>query len=103
MAIVEALTQLNLASWLVLIPSLVLAGHVLLWLVDPHKIRSYPGPLWAKFTDAWLGYTAAHGHRSEVVHELHKKYGECSVRRQRGLGMLRRELRCACSVPPRVV
>lgn len=52
--------------------------HVVPWLFDPHGIRSYPGPLLAKFSDAWLGWVAAQGHRSEVVHELHKKYGECS-------------------------
>ncbi|EMD34717.1 hypothetical protein CERSUDRAFT_116910 [Gelatoporia subvermispora B] len=49
--------------------------HVVPWLLDPHGIRSYPGPLLAKFSDAWLGWVAAQGHRSEVVHELHKKYG----------------------------
>lgn len=77
MAILEQLGHLDLASWLLLIPSAVLVGHVVLWLADPYKIRSYPGPLLAKFSDAWLGYTAAQGHRSEVVHTLHKQHGKC--------------------------
>jgi len=38
-------------------------------------MRSIPGPWLAKFTDAWLGRVAARGHRSEVVHQLHKQYG----------------------------
>ncbi|KAK0466888.1 cytochrome P450 monooxygenase [Desarmillaria tabescens] len=29
----------------------------------------------AKFSDAWLGYVAYHEHLSEVVHDLHRKYG----------------------------
>jgi len=32
-------------------------------------------PFFAKFSDIWLGWVASHGHRSDVVHELHKKYG----------------------------
>jgi benzoate 4-monooxygenase len=63
---------------------LVLAGiglaaaiivHVGSYLLDPHGIRSIPGPLLAKFTDAWLGWIAAQGHRSEVVHGIHAEYG----------------------------
>lgn len=75
MAVIEALTQLDLKSWLLLIPALAIVAHILIWLLDPHGIRSYPGPLLAKFSDAWLGYVAAQGHRSEVVHDLHKQYG----------------------------
>lgn len=77
MAIVEFFAGLSLTQWLVLIPSAIVLGHILVWLADPYKIRAYPGPLLAKFSDAWLGYVAAHGHRSETVHEMHKKYGEC--------------------------
>ena len=54
----------------------ILAVHLVPYVADPHGIRSIPGPWLAKFTDAWLGRVAARGHRSEVVHELHKKYGE---------------------------
>lgn len=76
MAIVDTLTQLPAASWLLLVPSAVVAGHVLLWLIDPHKMRSYPGPVLAGLSDVWLGRVAGSGHRSEVVHELHKQHGE---------------------------
>lgn len=55
---------------------LVLAIHLVPYVVDAHKIRSIPGPWFAKFTDAWLGRAAARGHRSEVVHQLHKQYGK---------------------------
>lgn len=63
----------------VLIFSLLLLGVILFHLVpyieDPHALRSYPGPSLAKLSDIWLGRVAAQGHRSEVVHELHKRYG----------------------------
>ncbi|KZT64511.1 cytochrome P450 [Daedalea quercina L-15889] len=49
--------------------------HLVPYLRDPHALCSYPGPLLAKFSDVWLGRVAAQGHRSETVHELHKKYG----------------------------
>ena len=55
---------------------LVLVIHLVPYVVDGRGIRSIPGPWFAKFTDAWLGRVAARGHRSEVVHELHKQYGE---------------------------
>ncbi|KAJ7898594.1 cytochrome P450 monooxygenase [Mycena olivaceomarginata] len=49
--------------------------HVTIYLLDPYGLRQYPGPLLAKFTDAWLGWAVQQGHRSEVIHKLHKKYG----------------------------
>ena len=55
---------------------LVVGTHVVPYAVDTHKMRSIPGPWLAKFTDAWLGRVAARGHRSEVVHQLHKQYGK---------------------------
>jgi benzoate 4-monooxygenase len=55
--------------------TVVLAVHILPWLLDPHGMRDVPGPFLAKFSDFWLGRVAALGHRSEVVHELHKRYG----------------------------
>ncbi|KAF9649772.1 cytochrome P450 monooxygenase pc-bph [Thelephora ganbajun] len=51
----------------------IIAVHVLPYLVDTRGIRTIPGPWFAKFTDAWLGRVAARGHRSEVVHKLHKQ------------------------------
>ena len=53
----------------------ILAVHLVPYIADAHGIRSIPGPWLAKFTDAWFGRVAARGHRSELVHELHKEYG----------------------------
>lgn len=53
----------------------VVLAHVIPYLLDIHHIRKIPGPFFAKFTDAWFGLVAANGHHSEVVHELHLKYG----------------------------
>ena len=69
------------ASWttgLLATALVVSAVHLVPYVVDTRGVRSIPGPWLAKFTDAWLGRVAARGHRSEVVHELHKRYGEYS-------------------------
>ncbi|EJC97643.1 cytochrome P450 monooxygenase pc-bph [Fomitiporia mediterranea MF3/22] len=52
--------------------------HVVPYLFDKHHIRrnDISGPLLARFSDAWLGWVAAQGPRSEVVHQIHKKYGK---------------------------
>ena len=66
-------------SWITtlsVIGLIIFAVHLVPYLIDTHGVRSIPGPWLAKFTDAWLGRVAAGGHRSEVVHELHKQYGE---------------------------
>lgn len=60
----------------ILISAAFLLVHLVPWLVDPHGIRKYPGPFFAKFTDVWLGWVCKNGHRSEVVHSMHQKYGE---------------------------
>lgn len=49
--------------------------HILAWLWDEHGIRDIPGPTLAALSDAWLGYWAAQGCRSEYVHQMHLKYG----------------------------
>ncbi|KAK0202468.1 cytochrome P450 monooxygenase [Desarmillaria ectypa] len=49
--------------------------HLAPYLIDSHRLRLYPGPLLAKFSDVWLAFVAYKGHRSEVVHDLHRKYG----------------------------
>ncbi|KAK0475706.1 cytochrome P450 monooxygenase [Armillaria novae-zelandiae] len=54
---------------------LVLLVYLVPYLVDSHSLRSYPGPLIAKFSDAWLVYATYMEHRSEAVHDLHSKYG----------------------------
>ncbi|CAL1708780.1 unnamed protein product [Somion occarium] len=75
MAIAEALLGLDWKALLGLLFAVVVLGHIVAYVVDPHALRAYPGPTLAKFTDLWLGRTVALGHRSEVVHELHQKYG----------------------------
>ncbi len=50
--------------------------HLLAYFSDPYGFRFFPGPFLAKFSDAWLGWVSYGGHRSETIHELHKKYGE---------------------------
>ena len=78
MALSESLFSLDSTtwqSWLFLAFAIVLVAHVVPYFADPYAIRLYPGPFLAKFTDLWLGRVAIQGHRSEVVHELHNKYG----------------------------
>ena len=62
--------------------TIVLLVHVVPWLIDSLNLRSYPGPWLAKFSDVWLGWVALNGHRSDVIHEMHQKYGmSCSCTR----------------------
>ncbi|KAF8270465.1 cytochrome P450 monooxygenase [Lactarius quietus] len=75
MSLVERLLSLSPTSVILLVPVLVILGHLVPWIVDPHGLRSFPGPWLACFSDLWLGRVARQGHRSEVVHELHEKYG----------------------------
>lgn len=76
MAIVETLLELDWKAVLGLFVAVVLVGHVVAYVSDSHGLRSFPGPILAKLSDLWLARVAANGHRSEVVHELHEKYGE---------------------------
>src|SRR5712691_2290368 len=64
------------ALLLAIVPVTVILVHYIPWLVDPHGLRSFPGPCVARFSDLWLGRVAQQGHRSEVVHQMHEKYGE---------------------------
>jgi benzoate 4-monooxygenase len=57
------------------VPAAFILAHLVPYLLDPHGLRKYPGPFFAKFTDVWLGWVCKNGHRSEIVHEMHKKYG----------------------------
>lgn len=61
---------------LIVIPAIVLLAHIVGYVIDPQGIRSIPGPFLAKFSDLWLARASGRGHRSEIVHEMHKKYGE---------------------------
>ncbi|KAI5116460.1 hypothetical protein M0805_005873 [Coniferiporia weirii] len=77
MAILDALLNVDPVSLCVALPFVGVLGLLVPYLTDPHCIRAngVTGPLLARFSDLWLGWVAAHGHRSETVHELHKKYG----------------------------
>jgi benzoate 4-monooxygenase len=74
---VHALTNIDTRILAVTLPiALVVLVHLFSYLADPYQIRSYPGPFLAKFSDAWLGCIAALGQRSEIVHQMHLKYGK---------------------------
>jgi hypothetical protein len=64
------------AFFVAVVPAIVILAHFIPWLVDPHGLRSFPGPWVARFSDLWLGRVAQQGHRSEVVHRMHEKYGK---------------------------
>jgi benzoate 4-monooxygenase len=65
----------NYLSALLLIPVPILLAHLVPYLKDRYNQRSIPGPFLARFSDIWLGWVASQGHRSDVVHQLHNKYG----------------------------
>lgn len=67
--------DLNHLSALLLIPVPILLAHVISYLRDPYNQRNIRGPFLARFSDIWLGWVASQGHRSDVVHQLHNKYG----------------------------
>lgn len=75
MAILSMIQDIDATALGIFFPAALLLIHLVPYLLDPHAVRSYPGPFIAKFSDAWLGWVSSQGHRSEVVHELHKKYG----------------------------
>jgi benzoate 4-monooxygenase len=67
--------NIDAATLAILVPAIVLLFHLVPYLADPRVIRALPGPFLARFSDAWLGWVSSQGHRSEVVHELHRKHG----------------------------
>ena len=81
MSLVEHLLKLRPTSLLTLaiflVPVLVILGHLVPWIAG---LRPFPGPWLARFSDLWLGFIVPQGHHSEVVHDLHKKYGEARAR-----------------------
>ncbi|GBE80243.1 Benzoate 4-monooxygenase [Sparassis crispa] len=60
---------------LCLLPVVVLAVHVVPYLVDEHGLRQYPGPFFARFSDGWLFWVSSKFRRTNTVDELHQKYG----------------------------
>ncbi|KAF8652364.1 hypothetical protein AX16_004394 [Volvariella volvacea WC 439] len=76
MASVDALLpSLNFSALAALVPLAIFLVHFVPWILDPHGIRLYPGPWLAKYSDLWLGWVSRNGHRSEVVHGMHQRYG----------------------------
>ncbi|KAK0501635.1 cytochrome P450 monooxygenase [Armillaria luteobubalina] len=65
----------DLSTAIAAVTALVVLVHLVPYLIDSYRLRSYPGPLIAKFSDAWLAYVVHQGHRSEVIHDLHRKHG----------------------------
>ncbi|KAJ7035263.1 cytochrome P450 [Mycena alexandri] len=50
--------------------------YLIVWyLLDPQGLRRYPGPLFAKFTHGWLLWVGITRRRSEIIREVHRKYG----------------------------
>ncbi|KAJ7734827.1 cytochrome P450 monooxygenase [Mycena metata] len=45
------------------------------YLLDPHGLRKYPGPFFAKFTYGWLLWLGITRRRAEKIQEIHRKYG----------------------------
>ncbi|KAJ7609928.1 cytochrome P450 monooxygenase [Roridomyces roridus] len=54
---------------------LIVLSHVLLFVIDPYGIRKHPGPVIARYSHIWLAVISQRGHRSEVIHAMHKRYG----------------------------
>ncbi|KAH7920155.1 cytochrome P450 [Leucogyrophana mollusca] len=63
------------ATILVTFPVIVVLAHAIPYFIDRFNQRAIPGPLLARFSDVWLGWVSSQGHRSDVVHELHNRYG----------------------------
>ncbi|EJU01598.1 cytochrome P450 monooxygenase pc-bph [Dacryopinax primogenitus] len=57
---------------------LLVASHLVPWVADPfgYRKKHIPGPFLAQLSDVWLARVAAQGHRSEIIHGLHQKYGK---------------------------
>ncbi|KAL5480933.1 hypothetical protein ACEPAI_9874 [Sanghuangporus weigelae] len=73
----DTLVNSNILWVCAALSAVVLVGHLAFYLIDSHHIRAsgITGPLLARFSDAWLGWVQAHGHRSQIVHDLHKQHG----------------------------
>ena len=57
------------------IPAAILLFHVIAYFKDSSGLRSFPGPMLAKFTDAWMFSVVKDNKWSDTVAGLHKKYG----------------------------
>ncbi|KAI0314344.1 cytochrome P450 [Amylostereum chailletii] len=79
MSLLQDITASSVLNGLSAIGALAIVAallvHAIPWAWDSRNVRAYPGPWLAKFSDVWLGLVAFDGHRSDVVHEMHQKYG----------------------------
>ncbi|CAE6401810.1 unnamed protein product [Rhizoctonia solani] len=56
--------------------ALAFAYYVVPYLLDPYEYRRrFPGPSLARFTNWWMSSLTRTGHHSEIVQQLHEKYG----------------------------
>jgi hypothetical protein len=83
--LIDLFQKVDIPTLAVLVTTTILLVHIVPYLLDPHRLRSFPGPFLARFSDAWLGWVSSHGHRSEVVHEVHKKYGTFHLMQGKGV------------------
>ncbi|KAF8753476.1 Cytochrome P450 monooxygenase [Rhizoctonia solani] len=57
--------------------ALLLAYYLVPYLLDPHDYRRrFSGPLAASLSNWWLSNSTQSGRHSEIIHELHEKYGK---------------------------
>lgn len=75
MALLEWASSLTPQQWAFTAVGAIALLHIVPYLWDANRMRKYPGPFLAKFSYLWLGYHSMMGHRSEVVHEMHRQYG----------------------------
>jgi benzoate 4-monooxygenase len=50
--------------------------YVVPYLFDPYHYRRFPGPPLAGFTNWWMSRVVRTGHHSEIVQQLHARYGK---------------------------
>jgi benzoate 4-monooxygenase len=60
----------------ILIALLPIAYWVVPFLTDSKKLRRFPAPFPAQFSEFWLFCQARLGRRHFAVHELHEKHGK---------------------------
>ncbi|KAK0461977.1 cytochrome P450 monooxygenase pc-bph [Desarmillaria tabescens] len=53
----------------------LVALHVYAYWLDLYDLRRYPGPFLAKFSYIWLVWTGWTLRRSQILYEIHRKYG----------------------------
>ncbi|PCH44288.1 cytochrome P450 monooxygenase pc-bph [Wolfiporia cocos MD-104 SS10] len=65
----------KLTFWLASIPIVIIAAHIVSYLLDPLGLRAFPGPIFARFTSGWLPWIISQNRWSVTVDRLHQKYG----------------------------